>query len=112
MAYALQRTSTIFDPRRHHVLAVAREPTEADVRGVSLEGFTFLGYELLEEATATSALTNCRGFDGAYSASDLSRCGLVPTASRAYEIRRDLAELFPDEAHAQCTVWGVWRRDG
>ena len=111
LAYALRRHASEFDPLRHHVLAVAREPTEGEVREVSLENFRFMGFELVEEATATSALTNCGGFEGAFSASDLSGCGLVPTASRAYEIRGALEALFPEEDHAHCAVWAVWRRE-
>lgn len=111
LAYALRRSSNDVDPRRHQVLAVAREPTEAEVRGVSLENFMFMGFELIEEATTISALTNCGGFEGAFSASDLSSCGLVPTASRAYEIRGALEALFPEENHAHCAVWAVWRRE-
>lgn len=39
----------------------------------------------------------------------LSSCGLVPTAARSYEIRGGTEALFPEDAHAQCAVWAVWR---
>ncbi len=107
--YALLRTQGVFDAGLHQVLALAREPTEEQVVGAELAGCRFMGFELIEEATSISALTNCRGFEGAFVPKDLSQCGLVLTASRAYEIRRELLALYPDEPHADCAVWAVWR---
>jgi hypothetical protein len=109
--YAQERNRRSFDPRRHQLLAIAREPTEVEVRQTQVEGFRFMGFELIEEATSTSALTNCGGFDGAFEPSDLSTCGLIVDAPRAYEVRAALERLFPDENHAHCSVWAVWQRE-
>ena len=68
-----------------------------------------MGFELIEEATSISALTNCGGFEGAFVPRDLTECGLVYTASRAYEIRQTLLALYPNDPHADCVVWAVWR---
>ena len=110
LSYALRRAKG-FDEKRHQVLAVARELSAVEVAECELPGFRFLGFDLIEEPTEISALTNCGGFEGALSATDLSPFGLVPTAARAYTIRRRLAELFPDEDHACCAVWALWRRE-
>jgi hypothetical protein len=111
--YALSRLDVAFDPERHQVLAVAREPVEADVMAAELPGFRFKGFELIaDEESAFSALTNCGGFDLAFGPDDLSECGLVRTAARAYEIAESLGELYPDEPHADCTVWALWRQEG
>ena len=112
LAYALHRLGGGYDVRRHQLLAVSREPTASEVRGARAEGFRFLGCDLIEKATSISALTNCGGFDGAYEASDVSNCGLVAETSRAYEIRGALRRLYPNENHAHCAVWAIWRREG
>lgn len=109
--YALRGARLPFDARKHQLLALLREPTEEEVAAAVVPGYGFLGFELIEEATLTSALTNCGEFDGAFGPEELSECGLVPQAGRAYEIRRALVERFPDEPHADCAVWGVWRRE-
>jgi hypothetical protein len=109
LEYALSRTQGVFDARYHQVLALAREPTEEDVVTTNLPGCRFKGYELIEDEGSYSALTNCGGFEGAFVPTDLSECGLVSTATRAYEIRRKLVSLYPDDDHANCAVWAVWR---
>jgi hypothetical protein len=50
-----------------------------------------MGFDLIDEASSISALTNCGGFARAFENSELSGAGLVPAASRAYEIQRALA---------------------
>lgn len=109
--YAVRRVREVLDAKRHQILALAREPAAEEVVATALTGFRFMGFDLIEEATQISALTNCGGFEGTFLPADLSPCGLVPTAPRAYEIRRLLATLFPDESHADCAVWAVWRRE-
>jgi len=107
--YAMSRVRSVYEPRRHQLLAIARQPVEADFDPRAVPGFRFLGFELIEELTMISALTNCGGFEGAFTADDLSVCGLVRTWQRANEIRDALARLYPAEPHAQCTPWAIWR---
>ena len=109
--YLLNRVAVQFDSSRHQVLAVAREVSENDLERSELSGFRFMGFELVEEATSISALTNCGGFKGAFEKSDVSNVGLVASASRAYAIREALATLYPEEHHAQCAVWALWRHE-
>ena len=108
--YAMRRLGADFDGARLQLLALAREPGILDVTGATPSGFAFQGYDLIEEATATSALTKCGGFVGAFEATDLSANGLIASASRAHEIREALATLYPEENHADCAVWAIWRR--
>jgi hypothetical protein len=110
-AYALSRAGADLTIDRIQLLALAREPVEHEVPTLNVPGFRFMGFDLMDEQTAISALTNCGGFDGAFEASDLTPKGLVSTASRAYEIRAALAELYPEESHAVCAVWAIWRRE-
>ncbi len=109
---ALQGVAGRYDPSIHQVLAIAREPSVSDWEAVALPGFVFKGCDLIDE-TQTSALTNCGGgFPEAFSPSDLNECGLIPSVTPAYEIRAALAKKYlPEEAHADCTLWAIWRRE-
>ena len=71
-------------------------------------GYRFAGFDLVDEVTMISALTNCGGFEGAFESSDLSEIGLIEDISRAYEIRGELLARHPEERHACCTVWAIW----
>lgn len=104
--YAEARVAVGSDRSRLQLLALMREPDEL----VDLQGFQCLGFDLIEEATAISALTNCQGFEGAFTAADLNRYGLIDELERALQVRARLKELYPDEHHADCAVWALWRR--
>jgi hypothetical protein len=108
LPYLLRRVAAFFDNKRHQILAVTREPSEVDLLDFELPNFLFMGFELIDDGLI-SALANCGGFEGAFNSSDLSSSGLVVSPARAYEIRKSLANLYPDEPHAHCNVWGIWR---
>jgi hypothetical protein len=97
---------------RSQLLAVAREPSIDEVRAFSREGFVFKGYDLIEEATCISALTNCGGFERAFVSGDLSNEGLIRDHQRVYDVREILQNEYPDEHHAYCAVWAIWRMEG
>lgn len=97
------------DETEYQILAVVREPTQSDVLGFTDERFDFKGYDLVEDETGISALTNCGGFPLAFSDGELSECGLVPDFENAYRIRDLLKQQYPDEHHANCAVWAIWR---
>lgn len=73
------------------------------------EDFRFLGYDLIEEMTQISALTNCGGFPDAFRNEELNQFGLIEAFSHACDIRRLLSERHPDEPHAQCEMYAIWR---
>jgi hypothetical protein len=93
-----------------NVLAVIRDPIEHLDRLME-PGFNFAGYELLEEQTSISALTNCGGFPKAFSNDELNEVGLVANFARAREVQRALAKNYPNEPHAQTTLYALWRLD-
>jgi hypothetical protein len=68
-----------------------------------------MGYDLIEEETQISAITNCGGFPDVFSNEELNRVGLISSFERAYEVRRLLAERHPEEPHAQCEMYALWR---
>ena len=65
-----------------NLLAVLQNPTESEVAEMSLPGFAFAGFDLVDVRGDISALTNCGGFEG----------------------------VFLKESHAECHVWAIWRQ--
>jgi hypothetical protein len=96
--------------QRCNVLAVIREPAE-HIERLMEPGFSFGGYELLEDDSAISALTNCGGFPKAFSTDELNELGLITGFARAREIRRALASNYQNEPHAQAIIYAIWRLD-
>jgi hypothetical protein len=95
----------------YQIVATIREPSREAIRGFSDERFAFKGFDLLEDQTRVSALGNCGGFDLAFSKADLSDCGLLWEFEKAYEVRNALLRHYPEEDHASCAVWALWRWD-
>lgn len=93
---------------RFNLLAVVKEPLE-DCRGVRVDVFDFVGYELLDVHYDISALTNCGGFDETFLPTELNPYGLVDDFGKAYEIKRRLRENNTEDPHAATHVCGVWR---
>lgn len=91
-----------------NVLIVFREPNQAP-RLAEWAPFRFEGYDLVELDSGISALTNCGGFPEAFSNEELNSVGLLSTFERAVEVQEKLRELFPDEHHADCDLWAIFR---
>jgi len=91
------------------VLALIEEPSDADVASFRDLRFSFCGFDLIDEQGGISALTNCGGFDRAFLPTELSECGLLPEHSRALAVRQLLKTEYPDEPHARCRIWAIWR---
>jgi len=71
--------------------------------------FRFEGYDLADVDGSTSALTNCGGFPLAFSNDELTSHGLLPSLERASEAQQALAAHYPEEHHADCSVWALFR---
>jgi hypothetical protein len=91
-----------------NLLAVVKEPNE-DCKNLHLADFDFVGYDLIDTEYNVSALTNCGGFDETFSPEDLNERGLIDEHSKAFDIRMRLIENYPEEHHADCNVFGLWR---
>lgn len=95
---------------RRNLLAVFRNP---DAHPAPPEAqtyqFLFAGYDLVEVGGGPSTLTNCGGFPLAFSNSELSPLGLLPTFDRANEVREALRRHYPSEPHAHCDLWAIYR---
>ena len=100
----------------YNLLAVIREPIRK--RQTQLErDFDFIGYDLIETDGDISALTNCGGFDETFNPKEQNEYGLISDYDRAKEIQLELPKNNPNEHHADCYLFEVWRhkfigRDG
>ena len=92
-----------------NLVAVARNPAEEPTNWQPQPDFVYLGSDLIEAATGVSALTNCGGFPDVFDNSEISPLGLIPGWHRAVEIQSALAKAHPEEPHARCDVWTIWR---
>lgn len=103
--------SKVKEKKDIQILAVLREP-EGDCADLFKdERFSFYGYDLIEDCTRISALTNCGGFDKAFSPKDISEYGLIKELGNAKKIQLLLASEYPDEEHADCTLWAIWKME-
>ena len=68
-----------------------------------------MGYDLIDDQTQVSALTNCGGFPDVFRNDELNRFGLIDEFNRAREVKTQLAERYPEEAHAKCEMYAIWR---
>jgi hypothetical protein len=104
--YLMQR---VRDVSRRNILGIYRNP-DAHISTPPAPGdFGFLGYDLIEEQTQISALTNCGGFPNAFQNDELNQFGLVESFERGKRIGRLLTEHYPNEPHAKCELYAIWR---
>jgi hypothetical protein len=104
--YLKQRVRDI--PRRN-ILGLYRNPEAHIAVAPSAGSFSFVGYDLIEEQTQISAITNCGGFPEVFRNEELNRFGLIDRFDRGSEVRRLLAERHPEEPHAHCELYALWR---
>jgi len=92
------------------IIAYYKNPLENHVSYLSEAGFEFCGYDLSEEQTGFSAITNCGGgFEDAIPYSKLNKYGLIQDYDEAFRIGDLLYELYGDDPHANCEIYELWR---
>lgn len=94
-----------------NLLCVFRNPNAEPSPSLIPSGFNFVGYDLVEVDGGVSALTNCGGFPDVFANSELTEKGLLQTYVRAAEVQTKLRELHPDEPHANCHLWAIFRKE-
>jgi len=104
--YLLKRVSGT--PRRN-ILGLYRNAEIHIAEPPAGKDFRFMGYDMIEDQTQISALTNCGGFPGVFTNDELNCNGLFSEFERASEVRKLLAEKHPEEAHAHCEMYAIWR---
>ena len=92
------------------IMRVCYVTREAISDAEKIDNFDFCGYDLVD-GLETSALTNCGGFfDNAFTHKDLNSFGLIPNYQSARKIQVNLESKYPDEEHADCLLFAIWRR--
>ena len=105
--FVLRRAAAV---SRAMVVAVARDPSDADLSGFPHPNFEFAGFDIVDAQFVASALFNANRFPGVFDVSELSaESGLIPARERAFEIRDTLRRRFPKREDARCFVWAIWR---
>jgi hypothetical protein len=100
--------SRVGGPEGKNILGVYIKP-ESHITTPPAAGFVFLGYDLVEDATEISVLVGCAGFPDAFSNAELNQYGLIHDYDRALAVRELLKKRYPDEPHADCSHYAIWR---
>jgi hypothetical protein len=95
--------------RRKNLLCVFRNPAVHPVAHVP-NGFEFLGYDLVDTQASASAVSNCGGFADIFSNAEVSEKGLLKSFERACQAQKELRERYPEEVHADCHLWAIFRQ--
>ncbi len=93
------------------ILAIIVRPAIFPDDKLKTLGFKFCGYDLVEQGTGISAITNCGADWGdALDYNLLNQYGLFSDYRQAALAQMDLPELFPDDNHAYCEIIEIWRK--
>ena len=92
------------------IVAVILRPNLEPVEYMEKRGFTFCGYDLVEESTLISAITDCGGVFTSVPYDKLTEFGLLPTYKDAVLAQLALVEEAPEEHHAYCMIYEIWRK--
>ena len=102
--YLLQRAGPV---EGRNLLCVYKNP---DTMPQLHDGrFQFEGCDLIDVQGGISALTNCGGFPLAFANAELNTVGLLPSLERAKAVQTALGSNYPNEHHAKCDVWTLFR---
>ena len=93
---------------KKNVLCVFRNPQQIPT-APSAANFKFIGYDLVEVNGGISALTNCGGFPDVFANAELSEVGLLTEFGRANKVQALLRSLYPNDPHANCDLWAIFR---
>ena len=106
LEFLLGRLPAVAD---RNLLCVYRNPPGMPAPPSGPLDFEFLGYDIVDVQASASALTNCGGFPGVFDNRELSPEGLLTSHARACEVQSALRVKHPDEPHADCHVWALFR---
>lgn len=101
--------SLISSSKDINILSVILNPLEDCSEHFKDQRFEFCGYDLIEEGGGISALSNCGGFPLAFESKELNVLGLISEYNRVIEVSNKLRKHYPEESHASCDLWAIWR---
>ena len=102
----------IVDVSERNLLCVYRNPSSSTPPGTEPASFDFLGYDIVDVQSTASALTNCGGFPDVFDNRELSPKGLLTSYARASQVQSELRANHPDNHHARCHLWAIYRAIG
>lgn len=70
--------------------------------------FEFCGYDLMDDMFDISAITGCGDLNEKF-LHKFNRYGLLDNLQDAIEAQKHLFIDFPNEYHAHCNIYGLWR---
>jgi hypothetical protein len=91
-------------------LALTFEPKD-DSSLISIENFSFIGFDLMDKSHGNSALTNCGGAPDVFEDNELNMFGLLDNFDRAKTIQKELYLTCPEDFHSDTNLWAIWRHD-
>ena len=92
------------------IMAVITRPGKTPEESLKKRGFTFCGYDLVEELSGISAITNCGAGFRSIRYEGLTEFGLIPTYKEAVLTQLALAEEDPEDEHADSEMMEIWRK--
>ena len=100
-----------FPTEAYQYLAVIMAPACTKNEELSRDDrFSFVGYDLVEEMTGISAITNCgAGFSRAIDYEALNASGIFSDYALALQAKQRLIQQYPNENHADCEIVEIWR---
>ena len=110
--YEMESQDAVPRPDTQQIVAVVFRPEVCPDPFERLErdGFMFCGYDLVEDGTSISAITNCGGEFTSIPYDKLTEFGLLPTYKDAVLAQLALVEEAPEEHHAYCMIYEIWRK--
>jgi len=92
------------------IIACFKNPTESHEFHYLDSRFEFCGYDLSNDDVFISAITHCDGgFANALPYESLNKYGLIDNHQKAIYCSNFLKMSYPDEPHAYCEVFELWR---
>jgi hypothetical protein len=105
--YMISRITT---DQEFQIIAAIYNPSLDQVKAFNDNRFAFKGYDLVEDFSQISAITDCGDlFAPLFIGEEISESGLIADFQRAYFLQDMLVKYYPDESHAYCLVWAYWK---
>lgn len=100
--------TTVGEIENYNLLAVIKEPTKS-CNDLVVDGFEFVGYDLLDTGYGYSALSNLGSVLSPVAASDLNEHGLIQHYSDVKELQSKISEVYNGLEQAETNVMAIWR---
>jgi hypothetical protein len=100
--------ATVGERDNYNLLAVVKNPTES-CNDFALDGFEFVGYDLLDTGYVYSALSNLGSVLSPVAARDLNEYGLIQSYSDVKELQAKISDVYNGLEQAETNVMAIWR---